>query len=214
MVDSQQSDAAAVRQAKRLLRHAVLLSRESRSPTTKSADDHARFEQLRGGLQRLPAVRTVAAYLSTPAEPGTLELIGWLASQDVRVLLPALSSDTAAAGVRLDWAAYGGPDQLRLGPFSIVEPTTSRLGPSAIGAADVVICSGLAATTSGDRLGRGGGWYDAALSAVDPAPEAWVLLNDDELLEVVPTDPWDRPVDAIVTQTRLIQTRANDSQTR
>lgn len=201
-------DAAALRQAKQLLRHAVMLSRETRSPDAKTVDDHARFERLRDGvLHPAPRLTTVAAYLSTAFEPGTLELVGWLASQEVRVLLPALTDAAEAAhATEPDWAPYAGPDQLRMGPFSILEPTTARLGAPALREADVVVCAGLAANDRGDRLGRGGGWYDRALAAVAPDVAVWVLLNDDEVLDTIPVQDWDRTVDGIVTPTRLIST--------
>jgi 5-formyltetrahydrofolate cyclo-ligase len=206
MADSPRSDvdAAAIQSAKQLLRHAVLLSRESRSPQAKADDDHARFEQLRRALEQRPGLRTVAAYLSTATEPGTLELIGWLASRDVQVLLPALSSTSRSAGIRPDWAPYAGPEKLQVGPFSILEPTTPRLGSADPAGAELVICSALAANVAGDRLGRGGGWYDRALSGAPDGVPVWTLLNDEEVLETIPTDPWDIGVDAIVTPTRLV----------
>ncbi len=160
-------------------------------------------------MQQRPArLTTVAAYLSTSTEPGTLELVGWLASLDVRVLLPVLSSEsgTAQGDRRPDWAPYAGPEQLRVGPLSILEPTTPRVGRAAINQAELIICSGLAANRDGDRLGRGGGWYDRALSELDSDVPIWVLLNDDEVLDTIPTDPWDRRIDAIATPTRLIST--------
>ena len=40
---------------------------------------------------------------------------------------------------------------------------------------------------------------------------SWVLLNDDEVLPVVPTADWDRPVDALVTPTRFLLCRPESS---
>lgn len=190
--------------AKRVLRGAVRLSRESRTQAARAADDHQRFLRVQEGLAPVvDRLGSVAAYLSADAEPGTLELVAWLASRDVEVLLPVL---TDGSGVRLDepaWAPYGGPDRLRIGQRSILEPTTP-LAADAVGRMGLVVCSAVAADQTGQRLGRGGGWYDRVLAALDPSVVVWTLLNDDEVLNSVPTDPWDRPVDVLATPTRLV----------
>jgi 5-formyltetrahydrofolate cyclo-ligase len=201
-----ETDAAGIASAKRLLRHAILLARESKPLDVRAAEDHSRFERLRGALEELDwRPHTVAAYLSTPTEPGTLELVGWLAAQRIQVLLPVLSSG-GSRSTRPDWAPYAGPDQLRVGALSILEPTTPPIGSVAPGTAELVICSGLAADRTGNRLGRGGGWYDRTLAAASPNVPVWALLNDDEVLDTIPVDPWGAGVDAIVTPTQMITT--------
>jgi 5-formyltetrahydrofolate cyclo-ligase len=192
------ADQAALRAAKRQLRAAVRLRRASRSPAERSADDEARFAVLVDALSdRLPD--TVAAYLSTDDEPDTLRLISWLSARRVRVLLPLL---TDGAGRRLPdpaWAAYAGPEALRLGPLGLLEPTTAALPARDLPEAELVVCPGLAATRQGDRLGRGGGWYDRALLHAGQSAPVVVLLNRDEVLAAIPTQPWDRRVDRLVT---------------
>jgi len=196
----------AVAAAKSLLRHAVALRRDSRSAAARAANDHARFEQAVTGIRRwLPRVETVAAYLSTGSEPGTLELVGWLASQEIAVMLPVLTHPDGAGRREPAWAPYAGPDLLRVGAFGILEPTTPVLGDGVWGDVDLIVCSGLAANPAGDRLGRGGGWYDRALGGASPQTPVWVLLNDDEVMEMIPTDSWDRRVNLVVTPTRLVQ---------
>lgn len=54
----------------------------------------------------------------------------------------------------------------------------------------------------GTRLGRGGGSYDrvlARLAAAGADPALIVLLYDDEVVALVPEEPHDHPVDAVVT---------------
>jgi 5-formyltetrahydrofolate cyclo-ligase len=197
------ADAAALRAAKQVLRKAVRLRRDARDPVRRRRDDLARVEQIRGRLDDRPPP-VVAGYLSTGSEPGTMPLVGWLAARGVRLLLPVLS-DVDVRRTEPAWAGYGGPDALRIGARSILEPTTPVLPPEVITEAGLVICPGLAGTSRGDRLGRGGGWYDRVLGQVQ-AP-AWVLLNDDEVLESLPVQAWDRRVAAIVTPTRFVDCR-------
>lgn len=196
------ADDRAIAAAKALLRKAVGLRRDLRPPAVRRADDARRFDQVRRRLTDVDP-KTVAAYLSGGSEPGTLQLVAWLAAQGVPVLLPVLTGPDGTALPEAAWAPYDGPDALRVGVRSILEPTSAALPASAVAQADVVICPALAADAAGDRLGRGGGWYDRALAWADES-DLWVLLNDDEVLEVVPTQSWDRQMHVIVTGDRVI----------
>jgi 5-formyltetrahydrofolate cyclo-ligase len=195
------ADDEALAGAKRLLRQAVATRRESRGGEQRRRDDEARLAVVEAALGPvLPG--TVAAYLSTGVEPGTLQLVGWLAAHDVRVLLPVPSR-----GVEPAWAAYEGPDALQVGRLGILEPVGEPLPAEALAEAGLVLCPGLAANRQGDRLGRGGGWYDRALAHVRPGVEAWVLLNADEVLPTIPAQAWDRPVQGVVTPEGLLRCR-------
>ena len=193
-----EADRVALEGAKRQLRRAVLLRRASRGEAERVADDEGRFAALADVLAaRLPD--TVAAYLSAGDEPDTLRLVAWLSAQRVRVLLPAL---TNGAGRRLDapaWAAYTGPDALRPAAAGLLEPTGPVLPARQLPEAELVLCPGLAANRAGDRLGRGGGWYDRALPHAGSATPVVVLLNRGEVLPAIPVQAWDRRVDRIAT---------------
>lgn len=207
MPASSSADDQALLGAKALLREAVLLRREVRPADQRVANDHARFELIKAALlEHRQQLRTVAAYLSVAPEPGTLELIAWLAAKDVRVLLPVLTPVPGGPKRRgPDWAEYAGPDHLRTGVFSIIEPTTDALGADALADAELIFAPALAANRAGDRLGRGGGWYDRALAHANPATEIWTLLNDDEVLEVIPAQSWDRKVHVLAAPSALIR---------
>ncbi|WP_307675401.1 5-formyltetrahydrofolate cyclo-ligase [Streptomyces sp. V4I2] len=152
-------------------------------------------------LPELARARTVAAYVSVGSEPGTLALLDALRARGVRVLLPALLPDND-----LDWGAYTGEGSLARvqhgGKMALFEPTGQRLGPDAVALADAVLLPGLAVDARGMRLGRGGGSYDrvlARLERVGMHPALVVLLYDSEVVERVPAEAHDRPVDAVVT---------------
>ncbi|WP_406493538.1 5-formyltetrahydrofolate cyclo-ligase [Streptomyces sp. NBC_01604] len=152
-------------------------------------------------LPELARARTVAAYVSVGSEPGTLALLDALRARGVRVLLPALLPDND-----LDWGAYTGEGSLARvqhgGKMALFEPTGQRLGPDGVALADAVLLPGLAVDARGMRLGRGGGSYDrvlARLERVGVHPALVVLLYDSEVVERVPAEAHDRPVDAVVT---------------
>jgi 5-formyltetrahydrofolate cyclo-ligase len=199
-----EADQTGIAAAKSILRKAIMFRRDTRPVSQRLADDAARQVVIEDALSsRLPD--TVAAYLSTGSEPGTLRLIAWLAAHQIRVLLPVLSSlPDGSRRTSPAWAPYEGPDALRIGPYSILEPTSEPVPSEQLPEAEVIICPGLAANREGDRLGRGGGWYDRALRHASSSAPVWVLLNADEVLETIPTHPWDRRVDAIVTPAGMI----------
>lgn len=166
-----------------------------------TADDRAEAERAIAqhalALSAFSRARTVAAYVSVGAEPGTRALLEVLRERGERVLLPVLLPDND-----LDWALYEGPGALRRAARGLYEPTGPRLGPDAVTEADAVLLPGLAVDGRGLRLGRGGGSYDRVLARLDAAgatPALVVLLYAHEVLDRVPDEPHDRPVDAVVT---------------
>jgi 5-formyltetrahydrofolate cyclo-ligase len=131
-------------------------------------------------LARAADWRTVAAYRPLRTEPGSRELLDDLVGAGIRVIVPVLLDDRD-----LDWTTW--------------PALSDRLGVSAIAAADVVLVPALAVDSGGTRLGRGGGSYDRALTRVDSSTPTIALLFDGELVTLLPADPWDVPVRAVVT---------------
>jgi 5-formyltetrahydrofolate cyclo-ligase len=148
-------------------------------------------------LSACSGAAVVAAYSARPEEPATAELIEALWRSGVRVLLPVLTLEP-------DWAWYAGSAELTAGPRGIAQPTGPRLGAAALSSADWIWLPGLAGAPDGRRLGTGGGWYDRALIQARPNAVRGLLLFDTEVLDELPTDPWDQPVNLLVTELRQI----------
>jgi 5-formyltetrahydrofolate cyclo-ligase len=176
--------------AKLALRDQLLTTRNRRSLLDRS--EAAR--EIARNLTATPEVRraaTVAAYVAMGSEPGTAALLHALAAAGKRVVLPVLLPDGD-----LDWAAYAGDEDLAPARFGLLEPVGTRLGVEAVATADAVLLPGLAVSSGGERLGRGGGSYDRALGRVPVGTFTCVLLYDDEVGVAVPVEPHDRPVTA------------------
>jgi 5-formyltetrahydrofolate cyclo-ligase len=137
---------------------------------------------------------TITAYVSIGTEPGTTQLLEDLVGLGKRVILPVVLPD-----LDLDWSVYHGSTSLAPARMGLLEPVGPRLGVEAVATADVVLVPGLAASRTGDRMGRGGGCYDRALARVPVGTPVWVLLYDDELGIDVPVEPHDRRVTGAVT---------------
>ena len=156
---------------------------------------------LRDILLTLPEAEmagTAAVYVSIGTEPGTHGLLFALWKRGTYVLVPKLLPDGD-----LDWASYEGPDSLRPGPYGLLQPTEPPRGPEAVRGADLMVVPALAVSSStGARLGRGGGSYDRVLARVDPGILTIAPVYDSELVESLPAEPHDRPVRAAVTPSR------------
>jgi 5-formyltetrahydrofolate cyclo-ligase len=144
-------------------------------------------------LRGLTDVRAFAAYVPEETEPGYGRLPAVFTQLAARVLLPVVPP----AGSELAWAVDTG--RLAPGRFGLLEPVGPRLGPTALGTADVVVVPALAVDRDGVRLGRGGGYYDRALRHARAGALVVAVVFDDEFVDEVPAEPHDHRVNAVVT---------------
>jgi 5-formyltetrahydrofolate cyclo-ligase len=171
--------------AKTALRDQVRAARKQR-PLGAAAEVAAALAEVALGWDEVRRAATVTAYVSVGSEPGTGLLLDALVAAGKRVLLPVVLPD-----LDLDWVLYEGREHLAPAVRGLLEPTGPRLGREAVAQADVVLVPGLAVSSSGERLGQGGGCYDRALTRVTAGTPVAVLLYDDEVGLPVPTDPHD-----------------------
>ena len=131
------------------------------------------------------------------AEVDTAELVRLAEAAGKRVAWPRL----AAAGREMDFATCRATE-LVPGPARALQPPDDAPRVS-VSEVDVVVVPGVAFDVRGGRLGRGRGHYDATLARL-PA-RAWKvgLAFDAQIVDAVPSEPHDTPLDAIVTETRL-----------
>lgn len=130
----------------------------------------------------LSTARQIASYVAFGSEPVVAPRPGWL--------LPVLLPDDD-----LDWAAYDG--RLVRGRRGLLEPDGPRLGVDAIAGCDLVLVPALLVDAQGNRLGKGGGSYDRALSRATGLTVA--LLHDGELVDSLEVEAHDVRVGAAAT---------------
>jgi 5-formyltetrahydrofolate cyclo-ligase len=157
------------------------------------AGNPATRQQLASQLSNLARsldAQVVAAYLPYSAEPDIGGFLEWAKNNGVRLIMPVSNSDGT-----LDWVSYSG--ESRIGIFGFAEPS----GPAAkLSDAQLFVIPASAADRNGNRLGKGKGYYDKALAEPElrGIPVAAVIYTD-ELLDEIPTEPHDHPVDFVVT---------------
>lgn len=105
-------------------------------------------------------------------------------------------------GVNLDILPYD-EQRLELGSFHIEEPTgENTVNPSEI---DLIIVPAVAFDRDGSRLGRGKGFYDRLLADTKAATIG--IGYDFQLVDELPVEAHDVPMNMVVTETSVILCR-------
>lgn len=141
----------------------------------------------------------VCAYVPDDDEAGGPGLPETLRLSGAQVLLPV----SPAIGP-LEWAAYTGPANMVRGRFGIPVPSATPEPPGRIADADIVLVPAVAVDRAGNRLGRGGGYYDRSLALVGAGTRLLALLDAENVLDHVPAEPHDRPVHGVITPDGLL----------
>jgi 5-formyltetrahydrofolate cyclo-ligase len=102
-------------------------------------------------------------------------------------------------------AFFVGDEPLVPGSFNILEPSLRR--PAPLNRLDLIVAPGLAFDGRGRRLGRGKGFYDRLLSAVNGVKCG--ICFDEQLLAEIPVEPHDVTLDFLATPTRWLDCRGS-----
>lgn len=154
-------------------------------------------------LTSLPSflnARVVACYLSFGSEVYTHGLVrAYCATKDMLIPVVDREHKNLLLSHIQDWK------ELSTGTYGILEPREEFLRIRNVDEVDMVIVPGIAFDREGNRIGYGGGYYDALLARVDALKIA--LAYDFQVLERIPAEPHDVRMDMILTEREVIHTR-------
>ena len=147
-------------------------------------------------------IGTVAGYMAMRGELDPAPALRALHARTWRIVLPVIGPD-----ITLTFAPWI-PDRTDFirNRFGIDEPDGPAVDPTQI---DVVVTPGVAFDTVGGRLGHGAGFYDRFFARLDQAahrPHRIGAAHELQVVDHVPTQPWDVPMDAVITPARIIFT--------
>ena len=173
-------------------------------PVRDRAEASGIARQIHALASSMGGVALPALFVPTPLEPDMSLTLGLFE----RALLPVLLDEAGAPLGAPRWGLWEAGRALVTLRRPPAQPDGEARGAKSLKEADLIVIPALAASADGTRLGQGGGWYDRALMHRSPGVPVVAVVFDDEVLEpgIIPAEPHDVPVDAIVTPTRTITT--------
>ncbi|KSW13004.1 5-formyltetrahydrofolate cyclo-ligase [Schaalia odontolytica] len=173
-------------------------------PVRDRAEASGIARQIHALASSMGGVALPALFVPTPLEPDISLTLGLFE----RALLPVLLDEAGAPLGAPRWGLWEAGRALVTLGRPPAQPDGEARGAKSLKEADLIVTPALAASADGTRLGQGGGWYDRALMHRSPGVPVVAVVFDDEVLEpgIIPAEPHDVPVDAIVTPTRTITT--------
>lgn len=191
---------ASLREAKLALRGRILAARDALPAATRAAAAAAIAARI-VALPSFVAARCVLLTLAFRSEWDTAPLLAAACAAGKAIAVPRVDTATRM----LDLHALGDlARDVRPGHLGIPEPlaTTPRVRPAEV---DWVLVPGVAFDVDGRRLGYGGGYYDRLLPMLRKNAARVAGAYELQIVERVPAAPHDREVDAIVTESRVIE---------
>lgn len=170
----------------------------------RAALDHAEASHWSGLIQaqalKLPdylAARSIALYSPIQNEVDTHELLEHALTMGKAVFYPRMISTKPPWLYRVL-----SPVHLAGRKFDVLEPSSCPAMTEAEQESLVVFVPGVVFDRCGNRLGRGGGWYDRFLASLSGIFIG--LAYEFQLVEKLAAETWDRKVHYIITEKRVI----------
>jgi len=148
-------------------------------------------------LELIPNGAEIGIYRAVNDEAPTTAYAGFFMERGHTIALPRVASRSAPMTFHVHTDPLGETD-LTDGPMGLRQPAADaeELVP------DVLIMPLVGFTERGERLGQGAGHYDRWLAA-HPETIAIGLAWDCQLVDELPIEEHDQPLDAVVTPTRM-----------
>jgi len=184
---------------KNLIRKTVQRQRRALSALEKSQAESVMLQSLLN-WDLFKKARVIHIFISKPDEPDTRSIIEHCWSSGKKVAVPLVLPNT----FDLIHSEIKSFDSLISGKYGIQEPSHENLIKMSPEMFDLVVVPGVAFDRQGSRLGQGKGYYDRFLE-LTPAFRL-ALAFDCQLLETVPTELHDVPMNAILSESGILET--------
>ena len=146
--------------------------------------------------------KKIAIYFSMKQELNTQLIMQGILSEGKSCYLPKI---TSVRNSQMSFVEYKENDPCEKNKFGINEPCLEERKTIQVQDLDLVIAPLLAFDVNGNRLGMGAGYYDRALERKKEKPFFCGLAYSFQEIDLLPTEEWDVPLNAVVTEKDCLQ---------
>jgi 5-formyltetrahydrofolate cyclo-ligase len=176
-----------VAEAKAALRKQVLSKRSNDQAAELAESFGKRLLQLSLELE----AKTVGVYLSFGSEPATDTFVVLAKSNGIQLAAPRTGPESS-----MEFGLLEGPSSSS--PLGFLQPVGDVIEP---GELDLIIAPALSIDRGGNRLGRGGGFFDRYLDEYEGTVAA--VVYDSEFVSELPVESHDKPVQYVITESQI-----------
>jgi len=147
--------------------------------------------------------QTILFYVSYDNEVFTHDMIKESMSMGKTVVVPkSIPKDITLILSKLaDW------NDLEVGEYDILEPKQDTIKEIPVESIDLILVPGVVFGIHGNRIGHGKGYYDRLLNYTQNIPHVGLAFGF-QIVDAVPVEGHDLPVDIIVTEERIIECKS------
>ena len=178
------------------LRSKIRAALEKISPAVRAVESIELCERLKA---QMPSAHTILFFAPLPDELDVWPLLELSLALGTNCALPFFDAEKKTYGTR---RLTNLATEIITGKFGLREPAAS-CAEIPLDQFDLVLVPGMAFDLSGNRLGRGLGFYDRLLENVSGIKCG--VGYDFQLLEKIPTEPHDAKLDFILTPSRCVR---------
>ena len=188
-----------VNDERQMLRNKILGARDLLSASERHEKSSSAIQNF-WSLPEMKRWSTLFVYVNFRSELETLELIRLCLSQGKRVAVPLVDASTVSM---IPLLIQDPEKDLVPGYYGIPEPDPQKSLRVAAREIDAAVIPGSVFDIQGGRLGYGGGYYDRFLVNDAPQAKRIGLAFEMQVVEKVPVEPHDQPLDILITEKRI-----------
>ncbi len=188
------------------IRRQIRARRRALSPAQR-VNAALRFAAIASRARLLKPHSRVAFYVPHQGEADPSALLERARVLQCEVFLPVITDYRQS---RMCFAPFRSRDALIANRYGIGEPRGARTRAVPVRTLDLIFVPLIAVDARGWRIGSGAGYYDRCLAHLR-GPRLWHrpkligLAYDFQRIEHVAPQPWDVPIDAVLTETSLYE---------